>query len=121
MFVDEFQTLIRQTTPTTCGRCCVAMLTGETVEQVIANVGHADIMGDDDIARAFGLGSVDIFYRFWKEGPAPDDCVALQFHKEPGGDRGHWTVSDMGVLLDPAEIGDRLWPVEKHAVWSVPE
>ena len=86
------------------------MLLGITLDEAIKRVGHDGIT--EDIELLFAIGSELPFV----EGRPEKEVVALQKHRDPAGDREHWTVSFRGETLDPACIGKRLWPVSKHAV-----
>lgn len=101
--------LVRQRGPTTCGQACVAMLLGISLDEAIARVGHDGIT--EDIELLFAVGSELPFV----EGPPSPDVVALQKHRDPNGEREHWTLSWIGKTFDPACLSKRLWPVVKHA------
>lgn len=86
------------------------MLLGISLDDAIARIGHDGIT--EDIELLFAVGSELPFV----EGPPSPDVVALQKHRDPNGDREHWTLCWKGTTFDPACIGKRLWPVTKHAV-----
>lgn len=102
--------LVRQIGPTTCGHACLAMIHDVSIEAAISFAGHTGELSDSEI---FSLSGTDSGF---EDGPPPADVVAIQKHRDPNGSREHWTVSAMGKLLDPAEIGKRIWPVTKHMV-----
>lgn len=102
--------LVRQINPTTCGQACIAMIHGIGIETAIAYVGHTGEMSDVEILVASGTDAP------MRDGPPASDVTAIQKHRDPKGDREHWTVSHNRQTLDPAEIGKKLWPVTKHVV-----
>ncbi len=102
---------VLQNSPTTCGQACIAMVRGTSLEQAIKRVGHSGIMTDS--MMLVSVNAVDGFV----PGHPPDDKIAIQKHREPGGTREHWTVSTLGYTLDPASIpADKRWPVTKHII-----
>lgn len=101
--------LVQQRGPTTCGQSCVAMLLGISLDEAIAIIGHDGITEDSELLMAIGSELPFV------GGPPSPDVVALQKHRDPSGEREHWTLSWKGKILDPACIGKRLWPVVKHA------
>ena len=112
----SYPKLVKQKTPTTCGQCCIATLLCYDIETVIKSVGYDGIMSDQDMMDAW----------FWRSrsfviGTPPEGTIAIQKHKDPNGDREHWTVFWGSVTLDPACIGPRLWPVYKYLVidWMI--
>lgn len=108
--MNNYPKLIRQKSATTCGQCCVAMLMSCDIKAAIEIIGHDGITSDEDIFCA--VGTEESF----REGPPPAGVVAIQKHKDPDGEREHWTLWWIDKTLDPANIGDRLWPVSKHLI-----
>ncbi len=102
-------TLVRQRGPTTCGQACVAMLLDISLDEAIEKIGHDGITEDIELLNIIGTESAFI------KGNPPPDITALQKHRDPNSDREHWTISWYGKTLDPACIGNRLWPVLKYA------
>lgn len=100
--------LVKQIGPTTCGQACLAMIHGISLDESIRHVGHTGEVSDIDMLMLSGTDASFV------DGPPSPDIVAIQKHRDPNGDREHWTVSFRGALLDPAEIGEKLWPVYKH-------
>jgi hypothetical protein len=101
--------LIRQKTPTTCGQCVVAMLYSVNVETAIHLIGHENITSDVDMLSVLHSKEFEI-------GAPKLGSIAVQKHKDPRGDREHWTLFWHDKIFDPAEIGPKLWPVYKHIV-----
>ena len=97
--------LIKQTSPTTCGQCCIAMLLDTDEADAIKMVGHSDITSD--------ISMVLILNNRFTMGEPPNDVLALVKHKEPNGVREHWTVIDHGQIFDPA-CKKKLWPAYKY-------
>ena len=110
----NYPKLIKQKTPTTCGQCCIATLMDTDVEFAIELVGHDGIMDDDDMQDVFCWHK--LFVCLFENGTPPKGSVAIQKHKDPNGDREHWTVWWRDKTLDPASIGSRLWPVYKYMI-----
>lgn len=102
-------TLIRQKTPTTCGQCVIAMLFGVSRRRAIDTMGDG-ITSDHVMRKASGSKAEFV------AGAPPAGIVAIQKHKEPGGKREHWTLWWEDKTLDPANLGDKIWPVSKHLV-----
>jgi hypothetical protein len=100
--------LIKQKTRTSCGQCCVAMVFEIPLEEAIAIVGHDGIMNDEEMYEVIGSDALMV------SGKPQEGVVAIQKHKDPNGNREHWTVWNRNVTLDPANIGSKLWPVYKH-------
>mgnify|MGYP001558871119 CR=1 FL=1 len=98
--------LVRQINSTTCGQACVAMVLGVSIETAIEIVGHKDCVSDEKMLAIFG--------KQFAAGNPPHNSVAIVKHKEPNGDREHWTVWNRGEVLDPACIGKKLWAAYKH-------
>lgn len=103
-----YPALVRQRTPTTCGQCVVAMLLSVSRSAAIEMFGHSDITSDAEVWRLCGTESGFV------EGPPPEGVVAVQKHKDPEGDREHWTLWWKDTVLDPRNRPDELWPVAKH-------
>lgn len=102
--------LVLQNSPTTCGQACVATLLEISLEDAIRLVGHDQITSDKDLLDT-------LWATHFTDGAPPTGKIALQKHKEPNGNREHWTVWDGSKILDPAQIReDKLWPVYKHVV-----
>ena len=102
--------LVRQINSTTCGQACVATLMQMSIEDAIEQFGHDGITSDDEMLSVLNLNSGFV------SGKPPADTLAIQKHKDPNGNREHWTVHYYGETLDPAQIGKRLWPVYKYVV-----
>ncbi len=105
-----YPALVRQRTATTCGQCVVAMVLGVKRSVAVQMVGHAGITSDEEIWRQCGTESGFV------EGTAPDGVVAVQKHRDPNGDREHWTLWWKDKILDPRNKVEELWPVTKHFV-----
>lgn len=103
--------LIKQPSGTTCGQCCVAMLKGISLDDAIILIGHDGITSDNDLLRVL---DIDDLYDGFDLGYPPKDIIALVKHRDPNGDREHWTVSYYGKTLDPACRGKKLWPAFKY-------
>lgn len=101
--------LVTQKTSTTCGQCVIAMLHGISRASATEIIGHDGITSDGDIYDACGTG------HNFAPGPPPPGSVAVQKHREPGGEREHWTLFWRDKTLDPANI-KQLWPVSKHLI-----
>ena len=99
--------LVKQKTSSTCGQACVAMLKQISLDAAVELVGHKTCTSDEEILTALGLSGP------FTEGKPSNKIVALQKHRDPNGDKEHWTVSCYGKLFDPAQIGANLWPVFK--------
>lgn len=95
--------LVRQPTKVTCGAACYAMITNCSIEKAIEVVGNkwTDI---DTMLQHLNLSGPLI------HGQPPINCTAIQYHQQPNGPGGHWTVWCKGKLYDPACI-TKLWPV----------
>lgn len=91
---------VQQTSKTTCGQACVAMLTGETVEQVCARLGHADGTTLDEVTRLLSNHP-----RTYVHAPRPLALtesfhgLGLAFLNYPT--IGHWVVWVGDAYLDP--------------------
>lgn len=107
---ESYPEFVRQPTATTCGQCCVAMIMGCDIKAAITMVGHDGITSDEDLFRVVGTESGFV------DGFPPDGVVALQKHRDPNGSREHWTLWWKDRTIDPAKIGNRLWPVFKYLV-----
>lgn len=102
--------LVIQNSPTTCGQACIATILNISLEDAIKLVGHDQITSDQELLDA-------LWATRFTDGPPPIGETALQKHKEPNGNREHWTVWDRNQTLDPAQIrADKLWPVYKHVI-----
>ncbi len=106
--MSGYPKLVRQRTATTCGQCVLAMLMGVRREIAIRIVGHDGITSDADVQRVCGI------YEDFAPGAPGFGVVAIQKHREPEGEREHWTLWWRDRCLDPAGLGERLWPVYKH-------
>ena len=102
--------LVKQTSPTTCGQAVIAMLWRMKLDDAIKMLGHDGITSDDELIKNTGT------FAEFQEGSPSQDVVAVQKHRDPDGEREHWTLWWKGRTLDPACIGKRLWPVSKHVV-----
>lgn len=100
--------LIRQKNRTSCGQCCVAMVMDISLKEAIDLVGHDGIMTDNEIYYLIGSDAP------MTSGSPPRGVVAIQKHKDPNGNREHWTVWNKNITFDPANIGPNLWPVYKY-------
>ncbi len=98
--------LVKQTSPTTCGQACVAILLDITLEEAIELVGHDGIFTWGDLFDVLHVTEAE-------DGPSPSGIIAIQYHSEPNGDRGHWTIIQNGKVFDPA-CKKKLWPVTYH-------
>lgn len=106
----DYPILVRQKNATTCGQCVVAMVLGISRADAIERIGHDDITSDQEIWRH--CGTVNEFV----DGPSPVGVVAVQKHREPSGNREHWTLWWRDRVLDPRNKPTDLWPVLKHFV-----
>ena len=84
------------------------MLLGISLEEAIKTIGHDGITTDEEIWLVSGTDKPIT------HGTPPKDIVAIQKHKDPKSDKEHWTLFWKGVVLDPANIGKKLWPVSKY-------
>src|SRR5690349_17208562 len=102
--------LVRQTSKTSCGAACYAMIKGISLEQAIEIVGDkwTDV---PTLLDLLGFQTTELI-----RGQPPFKCLAIQFHQGPRPKDGHWTVWNNGKLYDPACIGSKLWPVLGHKV-----
>lgn len=101
--------LVRQKTSTTCGQCVIATLYRISRASATEIIGHDGITSDAEIRDACATE------HDFAPGPPPPGCVAVQKHREPGGEREHWTLFWRDQTLDPANIKG-LWPVSKHLI-----
>lgn len=106
--MSKYPKLIRQKNSTTCGQSVLAMLLSIPLEDAIKLVGHDGITTDDEIWANSGTESQFV------DGCPPKGIVAIQKHKEPKGTREHWTLWYRDKTLDPANLGNRIWPVYKY-------
>lgn len=79
-------------------------------KRAIEIVGHAGITSDGEMHKATNTAQP------FRAGPPPHGVVAVQKHREPNGEREHWTLWSRDKTLDPANLGDKIWPVSKHLV-----
>lgn len=103
--------LVKQTKDAMCGQACVSMVIGCSLEDAVKKIGHGGVTTDEEMIAALELGG-----RKFRDGPPPEGVWALQKHRDPNGSREHWTVWDRSRTLDPACLGDKIWPVYKHVV-----
>ncbi len=101
---------VKQTGATTCGQCVIAMLMDIGEQEAITLIGHDGITSDEEIWQAAGTASPIL------DGKPPKGVVAVQKHRDPKGEREHWTLWWKHKTLDPANIGKRLWPVSKYFI-----
>lgn len=107
----EYPALVRQRTATTCGQCVVAMVLGISRSEAIKMIGHDGITSDVEIWQQCNTKSQFV------EGSPTYGVVAVQKHREPNGEREHWTLWWKDKIFDPrGNANDKLWPVIKHFV-----
>ena len=107
---DYYPKLVRQRTSTTCGQCVIAMLISISRSEAIQKVGHGGVMSDEEMWSLCGTES-----GFVHGGPKYG-VVAVQKHREPNGEREHWTLWWKDKVLDPRNKIEELWPVTKHFI-----
>ncbi len=108
--MSNYPTLVRQRTPTTCGQCVVAMLHGIGRSAAIRLIGHDGVTSDEEIWQQCCTANEFV------EGPPPLNTVAVQKHRDPDGDREHWTLWWKDKVLDPRNKAEDLWPVTKYCI-----
>ncbi|MDB5270083.1 MAG: hypothetical protein JWP58_3123 [Hymenobacter sp.] len=85
-----------------CGHCCVAMVTGASLQEVIAQVGHRHGTSARELGtalRAFGHQAHFKLTGFKKEASLPPRCILKQLWTS--GEPGHWVVYDAGTIYCP--------------------
>lgn len=108
--MNNYPTLVRQRTPTTCGQCVIAMLYSISRSDAIDLIGHGDVTSDREILKQCNTKNEFV------EGSPSVGVVAIQKHRDPNSDREHWTLWWNDRVLDPRNKVEDLWPVTKHVV-----
>lgn len=115
---------VRQPTPNTCGQTCVAMLTGETVEQVCEGIGnwHGTTLWELLLALRGSLGRKVVSPASGKDYRieelrvfVPLGLVGIDYPAEPER-AGHWVLWVGDAYLDPA-VGE-LDPAEAWGLYA---
>lgn len=112
---SETPRLVYQPNEDTCGQAVVAMLTGETVEAVIARVGHADGTTGKQL-RALLLGREHFEVGEWTDVAAVQGFVGLGIASYDDGKEGHWALWVGDAYLCP--LYGRCEPDEYDAYWG---
>lgn len=100
--------LVKQPTKTTCGQSCIAMIKDVSVWTVIHDMGSGWTTHEKMLEMLGIYGEMDY-------GKPPYHSLSIQYHQQPNGTGGHWTIWNYGEVLDPACI-EKLWPVSHHKV-----
>lgn len=102
--------LVKQPTATTCGAACYAMIKGMAIEEAISIVGNGWTSIDKMLRILRRTEGPDVSFTEIYDGEPLNNIIALQYHQQPDGSGGHWTVLNNGKTLDPACI-NKLWPI----------
>lgn len=98
--------LVIQPTPETCGQACIAMITGKTIQQVIADMrtnGPTSIGQLMEILDFYGVKHANRTIRISKKNPIPYAYSILTVHTKAG--YTHWSLLYAGKYYDP-EFGE---------------
>lgn len=100
-----------------CGQCCLAMILQISLEEAIQLIGHKNETKEWELLKH--LPDINEVYSFIGEPTKQHKKLyLLQLHKNPKNSKQrHWTISSINGILDPAEIGENIWPVYKY--WIV--
>lgn len=103
---------VKQPTPRTCGHSVIAMLLAVSVDSLVAFIGDKIITDKEMLNIVYELRYKGLSTGKFLQQEPDDLIIAIQKHENPDNPKmGHWTLSWYGETLDPAEIGDSLWPV----------
>lgn len=85
-----------------CGHCCVAMVAGVKLQQVIAQVGHMHGTSAREVGlalRAFGHQAQFKLTTFKNEASLPTLCILKQMWANS--EQSHWVVYNAGTIYCP--------------------
>ena len=105
-----------------CGQCCLAMLANITLEEAIKLIGHNGTTRDWELISLYNNlvpeSDMEIDFCYYGEPTINHSKLTLlQLHINPHNpQQKHWTILKDFQLFDPAEIGDKIWPVYKYWV-----
>ena len=94
--------LVMQPTPQTCGQACIAMITGQPIEQVIKDMktyGPTSIGQLIEALDFYGVRHAEKNLRISKQRPAPSDFSVLTVHMNAG--YSHWAIYYHGSYYCP--------------------
>jgi hypothetical protein len=107
-------TRVEQTTENSCGQACVAMLTGQPIEEVIKVIGHDNSTYSKDLVKAlrhFDLKCADTLTPYTEDTILPIISIILVDHDvkvlRPLGSKvrgNHWAICCFGNIIDPDPI-----------------
>ena len=94
--------LVVQPTPETCGQACIAMITGNSVEDVIRDMETSGPTSIGQLIEALdrcGVRHAERNTRISKKNPVPHPCSILTVHTNAG--YTHWVLLNEGKYYDP--------------------
>jgi len=94
--------LVMQSSFTTCGQACIAMIAGKSIEEVIKDMktdGPASIGQLIEILDFYGIKHAEKNKRISKKNPVPYAYSILTVHTEAG--YTHWAILFDGKYYDP--------------------
>lgn len=93
---------VKQTTFTTCGQACIAMITGKSIEEVIKDMktdGSTSIGQLIEILDFYGIKHAERNKRISKKNPVPYEYSILTVHMDAG--YTHWVLLYDKKYYDP--------------------
>jgi hypothetical protein len=107
----EVNLLLQDPRALTCGQCCVAMATGETLSTVIAATGTGGRTSAKVLRRVLDQFGIRTSHtrKITGAAPLPLYAIAHQNSRTPDGkvefpNRGHWVLIWNGKIFDPLPV-----------------